>query len=379
VFQDFTSDPALLIKVLEGINPDRAVAELAPMVIPAQVGGRPDPTQSLFDPSRNIHAVQRPDMTFSMFAAIGDHLAHVPGRKTLIWISYGIPLTITTRNGPRVPPDETEFTPQIRRICHLLSNYKVAVYPIDARGLMAVGGMRGMQNARGASLLFADLTGGRAVYSDNDIALAVRTAIDDAKLTYLLGYYPAADKWDSKFHTFKVRVNRPGVKLLYRSGYLAVSEENPPPDNQKRIEQNQSPDDQKRMVEDALLSPLDSTAIGLRAQLQKSGGGGAQQLTLNLLVDINDLPLGHDHNLWQGELEVVIAQLGPTGDVLSKSARKHSVKLNLKEDYYTQLQEQGLSLSFPIARDPHAVQLKVVVRDANSGAMGSASVPLGKM
>ena len=35
---------------------------------------------------------------------------------------------------------------------------------------------------------------------------------------------------------------------------------------------------------------------------------------------------------------------------LSKSARKHSVKLNLKEDYYTQLQEQGLSLSFPIAR-----------------------------
>jgi hypothetical protein len=71
--------------------------------------------------------------------------------------------------------------------------------------------------------------------------------------------------------------------------------------------------------------------------------------------------------------------LGPTGDVLSKSARKHSVKLNLKEDYYTQLQEQGLSLSFPIARDPHAVQLKVVVRDANSGAMGSASVPLGKM
>jgi hypothetical protein len=101
-------------------------------------------------------------------------------------------------------------------------------------------------------------------------------------------------------------------------------------------------------------------------------------LTLNLRVDINDLLLTADHNHRQGELEIVIAQLSPTGDVLSDSARQHSVKLNLKEDYYNQLQREGLALTFPIALDPHAVQLKVVTRDANSGAMGTLSIPMDK-
>jgi VWFA-related protein len=369
VLQDFTNDPALLLKALEGMNPHRAVAAVESTAMSAEVGGILDRTQSMYDPSQNIHTLQRPIMTLSVFAAISEHLAHVPGRKTLLWISYGIPITVKTFV-PNAPPDETDLTPQIRRVSRLLSNYHVAVYPIDARGLVVGifgGGRRAMENAHGASLLLAGLTGGRAVYSDNDFVLAMRTAIDDSKLTYVLGFYPAAEKWDSQFHTFKVRVNRPGVKLLYRTGYLAVDE------------QNQPADEQQRMIDSALQSPVDSTAIGFRAQLQKSGGGGTPQLILNLTVDITDLQLKQDYNHWTGGVEIIIAQRGPDGNIVSESTRKHSVALNLKEDLYTQLQKQGLSLSFPVALDPHSSQLKVLVRDANSGAMGSASVPLGKM
>jgi VWFA-related protein len=362
IVQELTGDPSLLLQALKGER-----ARLAP----SQVSGHSAPPRAnndhlpMLDDGTALRTQQAGNITLGALEEIAQYLADVPGRKNLIWISQGLPITNetpipmkinTSENKIQHPPptDVTDRTSKIQETARVLSDYKVAVYPIDARGLSALSG-RGAWKAQGTGSLLAKLTGGRTFYNDNDMALAIRSAIDDSKLTYVLGYYPAADKWDSQFHTFKVRVNRPGVKLLYRSGYLAVSEENPPPDDQKRIEQNQSPDDQRRMVQDALLSPLDSTAIGLRAQLQKSGGGGAQQLTLNLLVDINDLPLSHANNLWQGELEVVIAQLSPTGDVLSKSARKHSVKLNLKEDYYTQLQKQGLSLSFPIARDPHAV------------------------
>jgi hypothetical protein len=35
-------------------------------------------------------------------------------------------------------------------------------------------------------------------------------------------------------------------------------------------------------------------------------------------------------------------------------------------------------LSFPVTLDPHSVQLKVLVCDTNSGAMGSVSIPLDK-
>jgi hypothetical protein len=132
------------------------------------------------------------------------------------------------------------------------------------------------------------------------------------------------------------------------------------------------------MIDSALQSPQDSTAIGFRAQLQKSGAGGTPQLILNLLVDITDLRLKQDHHQWTGGVEIVIAQRGPDGNIVSANTRMHSVALNLQEDSYTQLQKQGLSLSFPITLDPHSTQLKVLVRDANSSTMGSASIPLGK-
>jgi len=368
IVQDFTSDSTVLLKALEGMHaernapagpqlsslfpPDVSLAKLTPLMWPQIVG-----------------------MTLRGFEAIGQHLTDVPGRKTLIWISYGIPLTVKDAQG-----NETDFTPQVRKASCLLSNYNVALYPIDARGLVVgeygpgsqptalsmSGPVKAMLSARDTSILLAELTGGRAVYGDNDFALAIRSAIDDARLTYVLGYYPAAEKWDSQFHTFKVRVNRPGVKLLYRTGYLAIDPQNRPADERQRT------------IERALQSPLDSTAIGFRAQLQKSGAGGAPQLTLNLTVDITDLQMKQDHHQWTGGVEIVIAQRGPDGNIVSGSARKHSVTLNLKEDLYTQLQKQGLSLSFPVTLDPHSVQLKVLVRDTNSGAIGSVGIPLNK-
>ena len=223
-----------------------------------------------------------------------------------------------------------------------------------------------MWDAHDASALLADLTGGRAVNNDNDFALAIRSAMDDAQRYYLLGFYPPAEKWDSQFHTFKVRVNRPGVKLLYRTGYLAIDP------------QNQTPDEQQKRIVNALESPQDSNAIGFRARLQKTGVGGATQLALNLLVDITDMQMKQDHHQWTGGLEIVIAQRGPDGKFVNENTRQHSVALNLKEDSYTQLQKKGLSLSFPVALDPHSSQLRVLVSDINSGAMGTVSIPLGK-
>ncbi|MGA3324460.1 MAG: VWA domain-containing protein [Terriglobia bacterium] len=393
VAQDFTSDSALLFKAFDKLNPHQGAENLEPadpQSGPAtmnlartsvEVGPGPDLSQ-------NTKAFRRQDMTFNALSAIGQHLAHVRGRKTLIWISYGIPLIIVTIPPPHslAPPDIYEYTPQVRSVSRLLSNYNVAVYPIDARGTfagvsgtaydaesnnadgMAIsthGAMKGALNRDDASRLFAQLTGGRMV-SSGDVGAAIRTAMDDSKLTYVLGYYPSPDESDSKFHTFKVRVNRSGVKLLYRGGYLAVNE------------QNQTPEDQDKLVAAALQSPLDCTEIGLRAQLQKAGAANAPPLTLNLTVDVGDLPLSHNQDRWQGELEVVIEQHVAGGDVISESARKHSVKLNLEDSYYTQLKSQGLLLYFPFTPVPQAGELKVVVREINSGAMGSVHIPMDK-
>jgi hypothetical protein len=41
-------------------------------------------------------------------------------------------------------------------------------------------------------------TGGRPFFNTNDIGRAIERAIDDASVTYLLGYAPANDSWDGK-------------------------------------------------------------------------------------------------------------------------------------------------------------------------------------
>jgi hypothetical protein len=227
--------------------------------------------------------------------------------------------------------------------------------------------VKDMENAHDSGYMLADLTGGRTFYNGNDINVAIRSAIDDSRLVYVLGYYPTEEKLDSKFHAFKVKVNRPGVKLLYRKGYLAAPEE-----------QNPDPADQESPLGRAVLSPLDSTAIGLRARLQKTGTGD-QPVTVDLRIDVNDLALNHDKDRWKGNLEVVIAQRTSTGQLPADGARKNSVNLNLKEDYYIQLKTEGLELSFPVTPGPQAVELRVVVRDSNSGAMGTVSIPLDKI
>ena len=101
VLQDFTSDSALLLKALAGMTAPRAVGQLA---LPAPSGPPgefvvqgvtgPGPilkNQPGWDPAIGFPALERPRLTMRLFAAIGEHLSHMPGRKTLIWISSAFP------------------------------------------------------------------------------------------------------------------------------------------------------------------------------------------------------------------------------------------------------------------------------------------------
>jgi len=70
-------------------------------------------------------------------------------------------------------------------------------------------------------MLLADRTGGRAAFNTNDIQSSIRRAIDDARVSYSIGYYSSYDKQDGRFRNIKVKVDRPGVEARYRKGYFA--------------------------------------------------------------------------------------------------------------------------------------------------------------
>ena len=67
----------------------------------------------------------------------------------------------------------------------------------------------------------ADATGGRAFLNNNDIGGSIRRAIDDSRVAYVLGYRSSRPDNDNRFRNITVKVNRGGVELRYRKGYLA--------------------------------------------------------------------------------------------------------------------------------------------------------------
>ena len=113
-----------------------------------------------------------------------------------------------------------------RRLPDQANRANVSFYPIDAGGLGAptsVGGIDRLTNRIDTLRTLADTTDGIAVVNTNDIDAGVRRVAADLSSYYLLGYYSTNLKLDGKFHAIKVRVNRAGVQVRARRGYLAPS------------------------------------------------------------------------------------------------------------------------------------------------------------
>src|SRR5205807_7641488 len=88
----------------------------------------------------NAQTDMRVGYTLTALKAIARSLAGYPGRKNLIWLSEAFPLNIS----PTMNVDGTGFNdtssrnyePEIAETADALMNAQVAIYPVDARGLV---------------------------------------------------------------------------------------------------------------------------------------------------------------------------------------------------------------------------------------------------
>jgi VWFA-related protein len=322
--------------------------------------------------------------TLATLEAIAQHLSGVPGRKNLIWLSGGFPLTIGFDEVPQIGSsrDQRTFTREMDAAVRALNNSGVAVYPVDARGLMVMPGfdasMRGTatiaaQRGRIAPMIpnvdsmreIADRTGGRAAYNTNDLASAVRRAIDDARVTYTIGYYPADETQDGRFRDIKVKVNRPNVDVRYRKGYFALK----PSDATDKT--------RKAEMRSAVWSPLESTALAINARVDFID---PPPDTINVFVQIDASTVGftHEGDRWKAQLDVVYVQKDDRGRMQGDGVAD-TMSLALTQATYAQVLKEGLIAQRRLPRGPGAVSLRIVVRDAGSGATGSLTVPFSQI
>jgi VWFA-related protein len=208
LLHDFSTDPAVLrdaITHYRGIG----VAHLATV----EAAASPFTQRGTF---RNVP--QGRGAAFNGMIFLAQTLAGYPGRKNLIWISEGFPLSLYPDS---VMSDEIlqveDYSPFVEKIADELMGAQVALYPISAAGVSK----DDQFSAQTAMAGMAQRTGGKTFFNRNDIDTGVRTSLDDGSTYYTLEYYPANKTWNNKFRHIKVSVARPGIKLQYRDGYYA--------------------------------------------------------------------------------------------------------------------------------------------------------------
>jgi VWFA-related protein len=273
LLQGFTSNPEILKAVLNGKKGTMQASQLLDNSVAGDLGpdstlsdlyadgGGNDPafTQALaqiqqFEAEQQSFELQmRAQYTLDALNQLARYLSGLPGRKNLIWFSGSFPIDILPDGDLDDPfaamgDSEDEF----RETVTLMARSHVAVFPVDARGLMVNGNLNAeLSGAKYAAnpaqftkdtssffnqtdsehstmLQMAEKTGGKAFINTNGLKDAVDQAIDFGSNYYSLSYNPARHNWDGNFHSISIKLNDPKLKLSYRIGYYADDPDGPP-------------------------------------------------------------------------------------------------------------------------------------------------------
>ncbi len=140
-------------------------------------------------------------------------LSDLPGRKNVMWFSGGSSLYLRRR------ADETPAPGMdLRPIYDGLEAERIAIYPIDVRGLTWATSDT-MRDQHGAMQDVADSTGGQAFFNNNGVEGATAQFMATDGSFYTLTYAPDDLHHDQKWHTVNVKV-KGGYHLSFRNGYF---------------------------------------------------------------------------------------------------------------------------------------------------------------
>lgn len=293
--------------------------------------------------------------TLAALAAIAGRIAGIPGRKNLIWISGSFPVSFSARRWNAV---------------------NIAVYPISTAGIVSLDisaedhlGLEIGPSSWGANLShmlpdfsdaaigqMAERTGGM-MSASNDLGDQLQRAFDDGREDYLIGF--SAPSWDGKYHALQVKVHSSGAKACARQGYDAVDEPAADPANRLR--------EAEVNAGDAMEIPIDVAAA-------KRGDAAALTVTTKVQAPGSALGFAPDGRGWIARAKLVFVERDASGKRIMQSNQDLAMKLS--DARHAQAAATGLRFTTPIAMRGGAEQLRVVLQDQASGAVGSVTMAL---
>lgn len=383
----------------------------------------------------------RVQYTLDALKQLAAYLGSVPGRKNLIWFSGSFPLNLD--------PDSSltdafsvmrQYSDQLKATSDLLAASRVAVYPVDARGLFTApmfdaanqganysgvshgtssmgggaspgthaGGAARPRNpgsttnpnafARDSSKFFqstaaehatmqelAQDTGGRAFYDTNGIKEALASAIENGENYYTLAYVPDDVKFDGKFRKIQVKLPEQNHQLAYRQGYFAdapsAHSSNALLTPSSTAIQRGSPASSQILFKVRVLSSDDPALKGLVSQ---AGPAGLMADKLTGTVKRYWIDYSADVHPMDASvgsdglyhLSVEFAAIAYDRDGKLLNIVDRGFKLNLQPAQYNQAMQTGMPMHEELDVPIGEVYLRVAVHDLTTDRIGSVEIPL---
>jgi VWFA-related protein len=297
---------------------------------------------------------------FRSMIFLGQALAGYRGRKNLIWISEGFPLSLypdVTDAGQVMVVED--YSPIVEKIADDLMAAQVALYPISAAGVSKDDHF----SAQTAMASMAQRTGGKTFFNRNDLDTGIRASLDDGSTYYTLEYYPSNKKWDNKFRHIKVKVDRPGLKLQYRDGYYG--------DNPLNTYGLGTLGDEFSKAMDINAPTL--TAIAFQAAVLPPSPQTQNRMTVNVAVDPHTLAFEQvGDGLQHAHINCVVWAYPHKGDPI-RSEGTYDAALNSAQ------YEQVMKSYFPCRRSldlkPGSYTLRIGILDRTTNLIGTLSTP----
>ena len=334
-------------------------------------------------------------LTLRCFEQIAWAYAGIPGRKTVLWLTSGFPISQEVPDGPALighgPATERgsgvathhELLPEFQRAFTAMNKANVVVYPIDVTGLpddpmwdpsqpsslfihpelshlhplltfdMAGADRDGMKE-------IAHRTGGGSCTAGNSLVDCIDRAWAESSDYYMLGFYVPPQQRKIGWHKLKVSVDTDHGEVRARTTYY-LQPLGAAPEGQ-----------QEEDLRSAINAPVDYTGVLFSVEPGARPSGAQSPVVFKVSVPPGSLIMSPG----QAELsfDVIVVPLSNKGLPISQQSRM--VQLNMPPDAVKKALAKGWNLIDTVPWNDGTVAVRVVVRDNYTGRIGSLVFPV---
>jgi VWFA-related protein len=295
-------------------------------------------------------------------------LGKLPQKKSIVYFSNGI-----TQSG-------VDNQSALRAATAAAVKANTSIYSLDVRGLQAFppGGeaqnasLHGQSAYTGASVLndlngnaasqdtLATLsadTGGKAFFDSNDFSGVFSQVQKDSSVYYVLGFTSSNPAKDGRYRHLKVTVNRPDLKLDFRSGYYAG-----------RDFEHLNHADREQQLEDELSAQLPRVDVPVYAgEAYFRRDDSHYYLGVSLVVPGSQIPFVTEKDKDNATIDIIGVVL--EGGKFPVGHLRDTVKLAVESTREVRRKNVQYNTGFLLA--PGNYHLKFVIRENQTGRMGS--------